>query len=471
MAVIRKRLGVRHGLGDMRSSLHQEVGGKLSDLLVFSSAAADPYHLDQPSSHRDAKWLKEMMQRCGLFDTAAPIHFRGIHYAIVSLPASQRLMTKTGKEFNKPYRNTHEHYFWLMTEAGKAARWLGYVPWEKISDERNEAPSIQWHEEPEPDYGIRCDMADIECALEEFSSKPQAFFDGARVMQPYRIVLLSEKLSARAVLAPIADKYNCDLFLPSGKPSDTMLHTMAKAATEDGREMVVLTFTDCDITGYEIPGEVAHKLRAFRDEFFPALKFRVVQVGLTEDQVKELNLPEEPLKDTDKRAPGWRTVHDVEQTEIDALVTLRPDVLTEIAESAIKPYYDDTLHKRVRKAREAYEKRLQAEFEKLDHKDEDDSPNDLDRDYIAELEKAARKARNDFVDELDGLAKAVQRASEIIVEKMPEPELPEPNITPDVARDAPGEYCLTHSELDLGEHINQLRTHYERQVGRTYRGT
>ena len=36
-----------------------------------------------------------------------------------------------------------------------------------------------------------------------------------------------------------------------------------------------------------------------------------------------------------------------EQTEIDALATLRPDALREIAQKAIRPFYDDTLARRV----------------------------------------------------------------------------------------------------------------------------
>jgi hypothetical protein len=69
------------------------------------------------------------------------------------------------------------------------------------------------------------------------------------------------------------------------------------------------------------------------------------------DQVKDLGLPSTPLKETEKRASGWRSRYGVEQTEIDALATLRPETLREIVRTAIGPYFDKTLESRVRTAR------------------------------------------------------------------------------------------------------------------------
>jgi len=40
------------------------------------------------------------------------------------------------------YRNTDEDWEWLSTVAGKAARWLGYIPFERILDNRNAEPII-----------------------------------------------------------------------------------------------------------------------------------------------------------------------------------------------------------------------------------------------------------------------------------------------------------------------------------------
>jgi hypothetical protein len=104
---------------------------------------------------------------------------------------------------------------------------------------------------------------------------------------------------------------------------------------------------------------IGRKLQAFRDLFFPDLRFEVVPVALTVDQVRELSLPSTPLKETEKRADRWRQAFGIEQTEIDALATLRPDVLREILKRAFDPYFDATLEDRVREAHDEWRERAQ----------------------------------------------------------------------------------------------------------------
>ena len=66
-------------------------------------------------------------------------------------------------------------------------------------------------------------------------------------------------------------------------------------------------------------------------------EFEVHRVALTPDQVREYGLPSTPLKDTEKRADKWRAAMGVEQTEIDALASLRPDLLRDIASAGAGP--------------------------------------------------------------------------------------------------------------------------------------
>jgi hypothetical protein len=92
---------------------------------------------------------------------------------------------------------------------------------------------------------------------------------------------------------------------------------------------------------------IGHKLRALRDSLYPnSFSFRVIAPALTVEQVKELGLPSTPLKATESRAGGWYDRYGIEQTEIDALATLRPDVLTSIAHKALAPYFDHSLAER-----------------------------------------------------------------------------------------------------------------------------
>ena len=101
--------------------------------------------------------------------------------------------------------------------------------------------------------------------------------------------------------------------------------------------MVVFTLADCDPAGNQMPVSIGRKLQALRDLLFPDLEFEVRPVALSVEQVRELGLPSAPLKPSERRGDRWRAAYGVEQTEIDALATLRPDVLKEILADAIWP--------------------------------------------------------------------------------------------------------------------------------------
>ena len=109
-------------LGNMLRDLRTNSGSPLTDLTVLSSSN-DPYRLDTPANHINAAWFRDRMKDCGLLDKPNPLHNRGIHYAFVSLA---NVMRPDGK----PYRNDEESWFFLEDKASKAARWLGYVPFE-----------------------------------------------------------------------------------------------------------------------------------------------------------------------------------------------------------------------------------------------------------------------------------------------------------------------------------------------------
>jgi len=185
--------------------------------------------------------------------------------------------------------------------------------------------------------------------------EPRPIANGFEPRQAFSFAIFGEKTSLEEVVVPIARRRQADLYLPSGEISDTLLHAMAKDAAEDGRPFVIFTLADCDPAGHQMSVSIGRKLQAFRDLRFPDLKFEVVPVALTVEQVSELGLPSTPLKETEKRADRWREAFGVEQTEIDSLATLQPSVLREILDRAFDPYWDDTLDDRVEAAEAAWQ--------------------------------------------------------------------------------------------------------------------
>jgi hypothetical protein len=331
-----------NGFGVLRSILEGarlEIDCSLNDLTVLS-AQVDPYRLDTPSGHRDGKWLVDQLDRA--IGRRRRIHFRGIHYVLVS-------STSIIKPNGEIYRNTDDDWTWLVNVAGKASRWLGYIDFERIIDNRNAEPFIchKARLKPRALVSIGVDVAIPDIA----DLEPTPIAEGFEPRQEYHFVIFGEKASLEDVALPIARAKQADLYLPTGEISDTLLYRIAKDAVTDGRPMVLFTLADCDPAGRQMSVSIGRKLQAFRDLLFPKLRFEVVPIALTVEQVGELGLPSTPLKETEKRGDRWKAAFGIEQTEIDALATLRPNVLREIVEAAFDPYFDRTLEGRVREAK------------------------------------------------------------------------------------------------------------------------
>ncbi len=264
-----------------------ETGCSLTDLTVLSPQN-DPFRAETASHHRDGAWLANTAQELGL--GRQKTHLRGLHYMVIGRP----------KPDGTPYTNTDADWLWLSGVAGKAARWLRYLPFDQVVDQRNTPPTVRIFQPPEEPWpylsvGLSVDIPDEDDLL------PRVRTSGFDAAQPYKLVVFGEKSSLDAVLAPFAQDYEADLYLPTGEISDTMLHQMASVGADDGRPMVVLCFSDCDPAGWQMPISIARKLQGFKTLLFPELDFQVRRVGLTPDQVRDYGLPSTPLKEKEKR--------------------------------------------------------------------------------------------------------------------------------------------------------------------------
>jgi hypothetical protein len=398
----------------------------LEDLTVLA-AQRDPYRMDTPARHRDGEWLAVQAERLGLGDRT--IHLRGLHYMLVS--------GVVVKPDGNQYRNIDDDWFWLEERAAKAARWLGYVPFEQIIDQRNAPPVIVEFErvelEPFVSVGVDVEIPDAD------ELTPTVGIAGFHGRQPYKLVFLGEKSSLAEVLGPIAEDHEADLYLPTGETSDTLIYDMARRGAEDGRRMVILYFADCDPGGWQMAISVARKLQALRDLEFSDLDFEVRRVALTPDQVREYRLPSTPLKATEKRADKWQEAMGVEQTEIDALAALRPELLEQIARDGVAPFYDYSLRKRVRAAHLEWLDVAQAALDAQ-----------IDQEQLARIrENAERKLA-----ELKGEVKAINDALRMGVGDvdLPEAVVPEPELN-----GQPDRLPLIDSDDSFAEQTRRLK--------------
>jgi hypothetical protein len=314
-----------------------------TDDLTVGGAKSDPFRMDTPANHRLGKWLADHIP------IDRKIHLRGLHYLLVS----KCLARPDGKL----YLNDLACWQWLGT-ALNAARWLGYVGFDQIDDERNAEPIWAPISDPATAPGIAIDEPTLPDPLELANLVPdvELAWDGAADRQRYHLCLLGEKTGLRSVLAPLAKEFGADLILDSGEPSNTHMYQLVTNAIVDGRPLVILTFTDCDPTGQGIPASVARKVQAMLAMFDAGdLHVQVIRAGLTVEQARDLDLPSMPLKDTERRADRWQAATGRGQTEIDALLALQPKVLEQIARDAIAPFYDADLARRAREAQQDWE--------------------------------------------------------------------------------------------------------------------
>jgi hypothetical protein len=327
-------------------------GCSIKALTVLSSKN-DPYRLDTTVGHQLGAWLAEQIER--FLGAEGRVHLRGLFYRIVAA-------ADVAKPDGQSFTNTHDNWVWLQARAAKAARWLGYVPFNRICDERNEAPRLYLATEAPAagdgtfTRGMGLNVPELNAVL------PLLWVTPPRGRQPYRIIMIGEKSSLGEVLRPIAEMVQGELLLPTGEATDTMIAELAARAAEgileraakDDRPAVVLYFADFDPAGFQMPISVSRKLQALRALLYPQLEIRVYRVALTLEQVREFDLPSTPLIETEKRKTRWREVMQHEQTEIDALAALRPDDLRDIALDAVAPFYDFTLAARCQEAAAAW---------------------------------------------------------------------------------------------------------------------
>ena len=396
----------------MLEAASADIGCSLTDLTVLS-AQVDPYRLDTASGHRDGQWVAKQLDRA--IGKKRRIHWRGLHYVLVS---TSNLVKPNGER----YRNDDENWTWLVNVAGKAARWLGYIPFERITDNRNAEPFIHHKARVSPEafvsIGLDVQIPDVE------DLEPLPIARGFEPRQAFHFVIFGEKASLEDVVLPIASAMQADLYLPTGEISDTLLYRIADDGNDDGRPMVVFCLADCDPAGHQMPVSIGRKLQAFRDLLFPKLRFEVVPVALSVDQVRELGLPSTPLKETERRADRWRGAFNVEQTEIDALATLRPDVLREILERAFDPYFDRTLQGRVTLAEDEWNRRAEEALREQ-----------IDQENL----EALRAEAADRLAELDSAIADINERLQLAAADrfdLPEIEVPEPEVNEDAGRQA-----------------------------------
>ena len=431
-------------LADILEDARRGSGAPLGDLTVLS-AVRDPYRLATPRRRREGEWFAEQ------WSASDARHLRGFHY---------KLIGSAIKPDGSAYTGAHDDWLWLK-DAASAARWLGLVPFEDFDDRRNSEPVTHRAErdgtELSAGVGANFDAEPPQIEVTEGEAGEISIYPtlaGMTAEQPYILAVFGEKSSLDDELRPVAVELGADLYLETGEQSITHAHHIAARAVDDGRPLIVLTVTDCDPSGYQMPVSIARKLQALRDLEFPALDVDVIHVGLTPDQVQSFALPSSPLSDKDKRKARWIERMGVEQTELDSLLALHPGALARLVRDALAPYFDPGLGERVDSARGQWRDEavgvINAALEEARSKDDSELAEIEARatDVSARIEALEDEAENlraaavQINDEAEALAAEIADINAELAELADEIDLDPPDVPqaelPDRPTDGPG---------------------------------
>jgi DNA topoisomerase VI subunit B len=342
------------------------VDAEIQALFVLSKDV-DPANLDTVAGHIEAAWFRDQVNRFAAH--LEQIHLRALFYMVVGAGDVRRPRVHPANDEGPIVTNSHKDWRWFLKTA-KYTRWLvddtggSYVPFSRISDNRNrEARYIAYADTPHVGTisvtaGDDIDLPNFESLLPTLTSHPP----GNR--QPFRLAFVTEKFSIADELDALAQEVKADLVPMTGESSYTRIAEMAARAAADGRELIVLYFSDFDPQGFEMPIDVAYWLHLLRIKEFPNLRWRMIQAALTLEQAEKYNLPATPLKASEKRRDRWLERMGREQTEIDALMALEPGALEEIAREELIPFYDFTLDRRCQEVMEQWRKGAQAKLDR-----------------------------------------------------------------------------------------------------------
>jgi hypothetical protein len=317
----------------------------ITEILALSTHH-DPFYAGQPGRRTKAGWFAQIWQQVAL----ATAHLRRIHYRLVSLDPP--ILKPDGM----PYANTERDWI-LLQEASKAARCLGLVPADAISDARNPdawVPMGFYDHRARPQPEVTWDAPQLYWALPAMPSFSPRFwtplptpmltgYDYNDAAQPFHIEIWIEKSTMNDILEPLAHELFFVLSPAVGFTSITRTLDVLKRIAEAGKPTRIFYISDYDPAGQHMAPSVARQLEFWLERYAPGAEVKLQRLVLTRDQVAHYTLPRIPIKDSDARKAHFEAQHGEGAVELDALEAVVPGELERIIREALAPYRDPDL--------------------------------------------------------------------------------------------------------------------------------
>jgi hypothetical protein len=153
--------------------------------------------------------------------------------------------------------------------------------------------------------------------------------------QPFYIEVMVEKQALEGVLTPICGHWGISFTANKGYSSASALYSTAKRLAkkaEAGKQVVVLYLGDHDPSGIDMTRDLRDRL-----SLFARTVIDVKRLALNMSQVERLNLPPNPAKMSDSRAPDYVEKFGTSSWELDAMP---PRVMSNVISAAVERRLD-----------------------------------------------------------------------------------------------------------------------------------
>ena len=410
----------------------RDTGSTIPKLLA-QARSNDPFCVGSAGQVEWAKWFMGVYERIG----EEVIYTRRAHYACAS-------WADTLKPDGTLYRNTATCGS-QMAAASKYARYLGYIPFANVHDQKNPRPDINAHYPPygfgEPNAQYSVHVPDLKYPR---TSIGRLYGDGNHgfnptSVQPYHLEVWCEKAAMNDVILPVCAEYGANFVHGEGELSVSQSWELHQRLKRAGKPARIFYISDFDPGGQSMPVSVARRAEWFREYESGGYDIKLCALVLTHDQVCEYDLPPIPMK-TEKsksyrtRATKFQEKHSVSgATELDALEALHKGSLSEILDGALSPYWSQ---------------------------DADDELNRLEDELTTAVDDGVEAIMDEYRAALDRLAPMVAKLNAFEVDDIEQYE-PDLATEDDVEGDAAGFDWLYDSDRDYMEQIEMYRKHGE----------
>jgi hypothetical protein len=333
------------------------------------SPGRDPFNIT-PGRRKNAEWAKDLIYShiipyLNIIDIKAT-HIRDIHYIISGVKGNFK--DSIVKPDGSPYINDISSWN-LLVDALRDARYLKFIPFEILIDNKNE-PKINARQSFH-NYNY---FSYTEEHIQKMASKhgliDQALLYYKKIFnhskfQNFVIEFWSEK--KLPILEQVAEKYKIltNTVIGEGETSLTQVKELINRVQDANKSYRIAYLGDFDVVGMNLAKSMARKIE-FYTQNKPEIDIKILRIALLPKQIIEYDLPLKPIKKSQNKGYETRKEKFYKKyglkgaVEINTFHALFPDEFRQLLESFVYTFYDpeviDTA-RRIEKETRKYVKR------------------------------------------------------------------------------------------------------------------